>query len=124
MNAECSVTLSLFKLDETVSVLLSELESFPAIGTFHLLFGGFGVPYGKVDGMEGGTREGDLKWEKGTGGSRGAACRLKRFQPSLLKCETTDVAIHNLGGPFQVLEAILARSGNWIRWAKKTCLIT
>ena len=51
-----SVTLSLFKLDETVSVLFSELESFPAIGTFHLLFGGFGVPYGKVDGMEGGER--------------------------------------------------------------------
>ena len=29
--------------------------------------------------------------------------------PSLLKCETTDVAVHNLGGPFQVLEAILQR---------------
>ena len=56
MNAECSVTLSLFKLDETVSVLFSELESFSAIGTFHLLFGGFGVPYGKVDGMEGGGK--------------------------------------------------------------------
>ena len=94
-------------MDETVSVLFSELESFSAIGTFHLLFGGFGVPYGKVDGMEGGRREGDLKWEKGRVGRKGAgvqlACRLKRFQPSLLKCETTDVAIHNLSAadPFK-----------------------
>ena len=102
MNAECSVPLSLIKFDETVSVLFSELESFSAIGTFHLLFGGFGVPYGKVDGMEGGRRKGDLKWEKGRVG-RELACRLKRFQPSLLKCETTDVAIHNLGAadPFK-----------------------
>ena len=44
------------------------------------------------------------KGEGGTEGSRGAAaCRLKRFQPSLLKCETTDVAIHNLSAadPFK-----------------------
>ena len=118
-------------MDETVSVLFSELESFSAIGTFHLLFGGFGVPYGKVDGMEGGRREGDLKWEKGRVGREGAgvqlACRLKRFQPSLLKCETTDVAIHNLGSR-RTLSSTRSgdtrSAGDWIRWAKKDLLIT
>ena len=64
-------------MDETVSVLFSELESFSAIGTFHLLFGGFGVPYGKVDGMEGGRREGDLKWEKGRVGQEGAGVQVE-----------------------------------------------
>ena len=112
-----------------------ELESLSdTIGTFHLLFGGFGVPYGKVDGMmEGGNgEEGDLEWEKGSEEGGTNSCRLKRFQPrpsshlsSYSSARQQMLQFTISADPFKYSKRYSLSGDGWIsRWAKKSLLIT